>query len=90
MINSLDAIIKSTNFAQKINNQLGISNSMIQMIHSQELWQNKLSAMTMSDAIFKSIAHQQNYFTKNKNDVISVSISFSSSVFTIATSRSSA
>ncbi|AIJ37746.1 hypothetical protein [Flavobacterium psychrophilum] len=65
MMNSLDAIIKSTNFAQKLNNQLGISNSMMQMIHSQELWQNKLSAMTMSDAIFKSIAHQQNYFPNN-------------------------
>ncbi|AIG30325.1 hypothetical protein IA01_07560 [Flavobacterium psychrophilum] len=64
-MNSLDAIIKSTNFAQKLNNQLGISNSMMQMIHSQELWQNKLSAMTMSDAIFKSIAHQQNYFPNN-------------------------
>lgn len=27
MMNSLDAIIKSTNFAQKINSQIGISNS---------------------------------------------------------------
>lgn len=62
MMNSLDALIKSTNFAQKLNNQLGISNSMMQMIHSQELSQNKLSAITMTDAIFKGIAHQQNYF----------------------------
>jgi hypothetical protein len=66
MMNSLDAIIKSTNFAQKINNQLGISNSMMQMMHSQELWQNKLSALTMTDAVFKGIAHhQQNYYPKN-------------------------
>lgn len=65
MMNSLDAIIKSTNFAQKLNNQLGISNSMMQMIHSQELWQNKLSAITMTDAVFKGIAHQQNYYPKN-------------------------
>ena len=65
MMNSLDAVIKSRNFVQKMNNQFGISNSMIQMIHSQERWQNKLSAMTMSDAIFKSIAYQQNNFPKN-------------------------
>lgn len=65
MMNSLDAIIKSTNFAQKLNNQLSISNSMMQMIHSQDLWQNNLSAMTMSDAVFKSIAQQQNLFSKN-------------------------
>lgn len=64
MMNSLDTIIKSTNFAQKINNQLGISNSMMQMINSQELWQNKLSAITMTDAVFKGIAHQQNYYPK--------------------------
>ena len=85
MINSLDAIIKSTNFAQKINNQLGISNSMIQMIHSQELWQNKLSAMTMSDAIFKSIAHQQNYFTKNIAglDTLSKTMAIQSKIFQI-------
>ena len=64
-MNSLDDIIKSTSFAQKLNNQLSINNSMMQMIHSQELWQNNLSAMTMSDAIFKSIAQQQNLFSKN-------------------------
>ena len=85
MMNSLDAIVKSTNFAQKINNQLGISNSMMQMIHSQELWQNKLSAMTMSDAIFKSIAHQQNYFTKNITglDTLSKTMAIQSKIFQI-------
>jgi 23S rRNA pseudoU1915 N3-methylase RlmH len=65
MINSLDAIIKSTNFAQKINNQLDISKSMMKMINSQEQWQNKLSALTMNDAVFKVIAQQQNYFPKD-------------------------
>lgn len=65
MINALDSIIKSTNYAQKISAQLGISNSMMEMLHSQELWRNKLSAITMNDAVFKSIAHQQNYLPKN-------------------------
>lgn len=85
MMNSLDAIIKSTNFAQKLNNQLGIGNSMMQMIHSQELWQNKLSAMTMSDAIFKSIAHQQNYFPNNIAgiDTLSKAMAIQSKLFQI-------
>ncbi|TRW96383.1 hypothetical protein FNW10_16815 [Flavobacterium gawalongense] len=85
MMNSLDAIIKSTDFAQKLNNQLGISNSMMQMMHSQELWQNKLSAMTMSDAIFKSIAHQQNYFLNNISgfDSLSKKMAIQSKLFQI-------
>ncbi|MEN9910181.1 MAG: hypothetical protein RLZZ540_3340 [Bacteroidota bacterium] len=85
MMNSLDAIIKSTNFAQKLNNQLSISNSMMQMIHSQELWQNKLSAMTMSDAIFKSIAQQQNLFSKNfvGLDTLSKTLAKQASLFKI-------
>ncbi|WP_091256142.1 hypothetical protein [Flavobacterium omnivorum] len=85
MMNSLDAIIKSTNFAQKLNNQLGISNSMMQMMHSQELWQNKLSAMTMSDAIFKSIAHQQSYFLNNISgfDSLSKKMAIQSKLFQI-------
>ncbi|SDH06754.1 hypothetical protein SAMN04488062_10425 [Flavobacterium omnivorum] len=84
-MNSLDAIIKSTNFAQKLNNQLGISNSMMQMMHSQELWQNKLSAMTMSDAIFKSIAHQQSYFLNNISgfDSLSKKMAIQSKLFQI-------
>lgn len=84
-MNSLDAIIKSTNFAQKLNNQLSISNSMMQMIHSQELWQNKLSAMTMSDAIFKSIAQQQNLFSKNfvGLDTLSKTLAKQASLFKI-------
>ncbi|WP_185963168.1 hypothetical protein [Flavobacterium gawalongense] len=84
-MNSLDAIIKSTDFAQKLNNQLGISNSMMQMMHSQELWQNKLSAMTMSDAIFKSIAHQQNYFLNNISgfDSLSKKMAIQSKLFQI-------
>jgi len=65
MTNSLDAIIKSADFAKKINNQLGISNSMMQIMHSQELWQNKLSTITMNDSVFRTIANQQNYFPKN-------------------------
>jgi hypothetical protein len=84
-MNSIDAIIKSTNFAQKLNNQLGISNSMMQMIHSQKLWQNKLSAMTMSDAIFKSIAQQQNYFPNNIAgfDTLSKTMAIQSKLFQI-------
>lgn len=65
MMNSLDAIIKSTNFAQKLNSQLGINSSITQIIQSQELWQKQLSAITMNDAIFKGIAQQQNLFSKN-------------------------
>ncbi|KAB1157813.1 hypothetical protein [Flavobacterium luteum] len=84
MMNSLDAIIKSTNFAQKLNNQLGISNSMMKMMHSQELWQNKLSSITMTDAIFKGIARQQNYFPKNIGlDILSKSITNQSKLFQI-------
>lgn len=85
MMNSLDAIIKSTNFAQKLNNQLGISNPMMLMMHSQELWQNKLSAMTMSDAIFKSIAHQQNYLPNNIAgiDTLSKAMAIQSKLFQI-------
>lgn len=84
-MNSLDAIIKSTNFAQKLNNQLGISNSMMQMMHSQERWQNKLSAMTMSDAIFKNIAHQHNYFINNPSgfDSLSKKMAIQSKLFQI-------
>lgn len=84
-MNSLDTIIKSTNFAQKLNNQLGISNSMMKMMHSQELWQNKLSSITMSDAIFKSIAHQQNYFSNNIAgiDTLSKAMAFQSKLFQI-------
>lgn len=65
MFNSLDAIIKSTDFAQKINSQLSINNSVMQMMHSQDLWQNKLSALTMRDAIFKGIGNRNYQFPKN-------------------------
>lgn len=85
MINSLDAIIKSTNFAQKINNQLGISNSMMKMINSQEQWQNKLSAITMNDAVFKVIAQQQNYFPKDISglDALSKTVAMQIKLFQI-------
>ncbi|WP_348825029.1 hypothetical protein [Flavobacterium aestuarii] len=65
MMNSLEALIKSTNFAQNINKQLGIGNSITQLLQSNQLWQKQLSAMTMNDAIFKGIAQQQNLFPKN-------------------------
>lgn len=65
MMNPLDDLIKSTDFAQKLNNQLGISNSMMQMIHSQELWQNQLSAIKMNNAVFHAISQQQNLIPKN-------------------------
>jgi hypothetical protein len=64
-MNPLDDLIKSTDFAQKLNNQLGISNSMMQMIHSQELWQNQLSAIKMNNAVFHAISQQQNLIPKN-------------------------
>ncbi len=64
MMNSLDAIIKSTNFAQKINRQIGISNSMIKMIESQELWQKQIGAISMQGAIFKTV-EQQAIFNKS-------------------------
>ncbi len=64
-MNSLEALIKSTNFAQNINKQLGIGNSITQLLQSNQLWQKQLSAMTMNDAIFKGIAQQQNLFPKN-------------------------
>ena len=85
MINSLDAIIKSTNFAQKINNQLGVSNSMMKMINSQEQWQNKLSAMTMNDAVSKVIAQQQNYFPKDISglDALSKTVAMQTKLFQI-------
>lgn len=85
MINSLDAIIKSTNFAQKINNQLGISNSMMKMLNSQEQWQNKLSAMTMNDAVSKVFAQQQNYFPKDISglDALSKTVAIQTKLFQI-------
>lgn len=65
MFNSLDAIIKSTDFAQKINSQLVINNSLMQIMHSHDLWQNKLSALTMTDAILKGIGNRNYQFPKN-------------------------
>ena len=64
-MNSLDAILKSTDFAQKINSQIGIGNSISQMFQSNPIWQNQLSGVTMNSAIFKGIAQQQNLFSKN-------------------------
>ena len=64
-MNSLEVLIKNTNFAQNINKQLGIGNSITQLLQSNQLWQKQLSAMTMNDAIFKGIAQQQNLFPKN-------------------------
>lgn len=83
-MNSLDAIIKNTNLAQKINNQLGISNSMMKMINSQEQWQNKLSATTMNDAVSKVIA-QQNYFSKDISglDALSKTVAIYTKLFQI-------
>ncbi len=85
MINSLDAIIKSTNFAQKINNQLGISNSMMKMMNSHEQWQDKLSAITMSDAVSKVIAQQHNYFPKDISglDALSKTVAMQTKLFQI-------
>ena len=61
-MNSIDALIKSTEFAQKLNKQLGMSKSMMKFIESQELWQNKLSPMTMTGSIFKAVAQHPNRF----------------------------
>lgn len=85
MINSLDAIIKSTNFAQKINNQLGISNSMMKMMNSHEQWQDELSAITMSDAVSKVIAQQHNYFPKDISglDALSKTVAMQTKLFQI-------
>ncbi|MHB1146698.1 MAG: hypothetical protein ACYC01_03785 [Lutibacter sp.] len=65
MKNSLDALIKSTDFSKKINSQIGIGSSISQMFQSDQIWQNQLSAMTMNSAAFKGIAQQQNLFSKN-------------------------
>ncbi|TDD97918.1 hypothetical protein [Flavobacterium cellulosilyticum] len=65
MMNSLDALIKSTDFTQKINSQIGIGNSISQMFQSNQIWQNQLSAMTMNNAVFSAISQQQNLIPKN-------------------------
>lgn len=66
MMNSLDALIKSTDFAQKINSQIGLGNSISQMFQSNQVWQNQLSAMTMNNAVFNAISQQQqNFIPKN-------------------------
>lgn len=65
MMNSLDALIKSTDFTQKINSQIGIGNSISQMFQSNPIWQNQLSAMTMNSAVFSAISQQQNLIPKN-------------------------
>ena len=62
---SLDPILKSTDFARKINIQLGISNSMMKMIQSQELSQKQVGAMTMHGAIFKMTEQQQDIIKKS-------------------------
>lgn len=84
-MNSLDALIKSTNFAQKLNNQIGMSSATMKMIQSQELWKNKLGTMNMSDAIFKGIAQQQNRFPKNIAglETLSKTIAMQSKLFQI-------
>lgn len=64
-MNSLDTLIKSTDFAQKINSQIGIGNSISQIFQSNQIWQNQLSAMTMNNAIFSAISQQQNLIPKN-------------------------
>ena len=64
MMDSLDTLIKNINFAQKINNQIGIGNSISQMLQPN-IWQNQLSAMTMNNAVFSAISQQQNLIPKN-------------------------
>lgn len=46
-MNPLNALLTNTNFAEKINNQSGISCSMMKMRESQESWQKQIGVMTM-------------------------------------------
>lgn len=85
MMNSLDAILKSNDFAQKINSQIGIGNSISQMFQSNPIWENQLSAVTMNSAILKGIAQQQNLFSKNIGglDTLSKALALQAKLFQI-------
>lgn len=84
-MNSINTLLKSTDFAQKINSQIGIGSSISQMYQSNPIWQNQLSAMTMNSAVFKAIAHQQNLFSKNIAgfDTISKALALQAKLFHI-------
>lgn len=84
-MNSINTLLKSTDFAQKLNNQIGIGNSISQMFQSNPIWQNQLSAVTMNSAIFKGIAQQQNLFPKNIAglDTLSKTLSLQAKLFQI-------
>jgi hypothetical protein len=84
-MNSINTLLKSTDFAQKINSQIGIGSSISQMFQSNPFLQNQLSAMTMNSAVFKAIAYQQNLFSKNIAglDTISKTLALQAKLFQI-------
>lgn len=64
-MNSINTLLKSTDFAQKINSQIGLGNTMMKMMQSQELWQKQVGTMTMYSVIFKMAEQQQEIIKKS-------------------------
>lgn len=64
-MNSMNTLLKSTDFAQKINSQIGLGSTMMKMMQSQELWQKQVGTMTMYGAIFKMAEQQQEIIKKS-------------------------
>lgn len=85
-MNSINTLLKSTDFARKINNQIGMASSISQMFQSNLIWQNQLSAITMNSAVFKAIAYQQNLFSKKITglDTISKTLALQTKLFQIS------
>lgn len=59
-LKELSNIVQTPDFAQKINRQIGISNSISKIFQSPQ-WKNQISALTMHGAILKSIERQNSF-----------------------------
>jgi hypothetical protein len=62
---TLTDLIEGGLLSQKIDSQLGLSNSITQMLQSQQQWQNKLSGFGMHNALLKSIGEQHTLYARN-------------------------
>lgn len=73
---TLTDLVEGGLLSQKINSQLGLSNSVTQMLQRQQHWQKQLSGFAMHNALLKSIGEQHTLFARNFTgiDVIAKSI----------------
>ena len=72
MKNLTDLLIESESFAQKINRQLDISNSITQMLEAQKEWTNQLSAFSMHESLLKSIGQHHLLYANNFSGLDSI------------------